>query len=79
MAEFQVLTTKRGGKSLIIDGYRFRFHQTCATKKQWKCVEPKMCKGEMLQGVMTHKGTLGRNVTGRNDTQRNVRAKCYRA
>ena len=38
-----------------------------------------MCKGEMLQGVMTHKGTLGRNVTGRNDTQRNVRAKCYRA
>ena len=33
MAEFQVLTTKRGGKSLIIDDY-VRFHQTCAKKKQ---------------------------------------------
>ena len=119
MAEFQVLTTKRGGKSLIIDGYQFRFHQKCATKKQWKCVKPhcpsrchtdvervvrgaccsslmhallqssfevfgdfiliyshfgtfrqqqrqgKMGNGEMLQGVMTLKGTLGRNRKGR--------------
>ena len=37
--------------------------------------EGKMGKGEMLQGVMTLKGTLGRNVTGRHDTQRDVRAK----
>ncbi|KAL8612893.1 hypothetical protein ACOMHN_038148 [Nucella lapillus] len=35
--EFRVVTTKRNGKSLLLDGYKFRFHQTVADKKHWRC------------------------------------------
>ena len=36
--EFRVITTKRNGKSLLLDGYKFRFHQTVLDKKHWRCV-----------------------------------------
>ena len=39
MEDFKVVTTKRGGKYVVIDGFRFRIHQVIGNKKQWKCVE----------------------------------------
>ena len=32
--EFRVVSTKRNGKSLLLDGYKFRFHQTVGDKKR---------------------------------------------
>lgn len=31
-------STKRNGKSLLVGGYKFRYHQTLADKKHWRCV-----------------------------------------
>ena len=34
---FRFIPTKRGGETLVIDGYMFRVSKRIATKKYWKC------------------------------------------
>ena len=34
---FRFIPTKRGGETLVIDGYMLRVSKHIATKKHWKC------------------------------------------
>jgi len=36
---FRFIPTKRGGETVVIDGYMFRVSKCIATKKYWKCEE----------------------------------------
>ena len=51
MAEF--MTTSRGGRYLILDGYRFTVNRKLAKKTFWRCTEKRICAATVVTNTET--------------------------